>query len=69
MKYKIDALKALKAAGYSTYKLRKDKILGEATIQALREGRPVSYEQISKICALLHCDIGDLLTVNNKEEN
>lgn len=68
MKYKIDVLKALKTAGYSTYKLRKGKILGEATIQALREGRPVSYEQIAKICGLLHCDIGDLLTVD-KEGN
>lgn len=65
MKYKIDVLKAMKDAGYSTYKLRKDKILGEATIQALRESRPVSYEQITRICKLLHCDIGDLLTVTD----
>lgn len=29
IKYKIDVLEALKAAGYTTYKLRQEKILGE----------------------------------------
>lgn len=29
IRYKIDVLNALKEAGYSTYKLRKEKILGE----------------------------------------
>jgi 4-hydroxy-tetrahydrodipicolinate reductase len=35
--YKIDVLKALKEAGYNTSRLRKDKIMGEATIQKIRE--------------------------------
>ena len=33
IKYKIEIMKALKDAGYSTYRLRKEKILGEATLQ------------------------------------
>lgn len=31
--YKIDVLSALKEKGYSTYKLRKEKLLGESVIQ------------------------------------
>lgn len=61
IKYKIDVLEALKVAGYSTYKLRKDKLIGEATIQRIRNGEPVSWENISTLCALLNCQPGDLL--------
>ena len=59
--YKIDVLQALKDAGYSTYKLRKDKIFAEATLQAFRVGDMVSYNTIAKLCELLNCDVGDLL--------
>ena len=61
IKYKIDVLAKLKEAGYSTYRIRKDKLLGEATLQSLRERKPVSWENISKICELLHCQPGDIL--------
>lgn len=61
IKYKVDVLAKLKDAGYSTYRLRNDKILGEATIQKLRKSEPVSWENISTICALLNCQIGDIL--------
>lgn len=59
--YKIDVLEALKEAGYTTYKLRKEKIMGEATLQQLREGRLVSWANMDTICDLLNCQPGDLL--------
>ena len=55
IKYKIDIIFALKEAGYSTYKIRKCKLLGEATLQKIRTGLPISWENISTICALLNC--------------
>lgn len=61
IEYKIDILKALKDAGYSSTRLRKEKIIGEATIQRLRHKQSVSFEVLSKICDLLNCQIGDLL--------
>lgn len=61
IQYKFDILSKLKEAGYSTYKLRKEKLLGEATIQKLRNGEPVSWENISTICELLGCQPGDLI--------
>ena len=61
VKYKIDILAALKEKGYSTYKLRKDKLLAEATIQTIRGGGLVSWENISRICSMLNCQPGDIL--------
>ena len=61
IKYKTDILKLLKESGYSTYRLRKEKILGEATIQKIRNQELVSWENISTICGLIHCQPGDIL--------
>ena len=66
--YKIDVLKALKEAGYNTSRLRKDKIMGEATIQKLRENQLASWATIDTICRLLDCNIGDILE-HVKESN
>lgn len=59
--YTFDVLDALNKAGYTTYRLRKDKIMGERTIQQLRTGQPVSLETIATICRLLNCQPGDVL--------
>lgn len=61
IKYKIDVLAALKAAGYTTYRLRKEKILGESTMQQFRAGEIVSTENLSRICELLNYQPGDIL--------
>ena len=59
--YKIDILQALKAAGYNTSILRKEKLMGEATIQKLRKGELVSWANINTICQLLNCQPGDII--------
>lgn len=59
--YKKPILPELKAAGYSTARLRKEKIIGEATIQQLREGKLVSWRLMEMICKILRCQPGDLL--------
>lgn len=61
VEYKINVLSELKARGYSPARLRKEKILGEATIQRLREKKSVSFDVLAKICKLLGCQIGDIL--------
>lgn len=59
--YKLDILAALKEAGYNTNRLRKEKLLSEGVIQALRESKYISLQNVSKICELLDCQPGDLL--------
>ena len=61
IQYKIDILDALKGAGYNTTRLRKEKLLSEGVIQALREEKYISLQNISKICELLNCQPGALL--------
>lgn len=61
VRFKIDVLAALKAKGYSSYKMRKERLMGEATIQQLRKGELVSWESIGRICAMLDCQPGDIL--------
>ncbi len=61
MQFKIDVLEALKAKGYTTYILRKENILSQSTLQKLREGKGLSWENIERICGLLECQPGDLM--------
>lgn len=67
IKYKIDVLAALKAKGYSTTRIRKEKLIGEATMQRLRRKQSVSFDVLSKLCDLLECNIGDILTNENEQ--
>ena len=61
IRYKLDILEALKSKGFSTYKLRKDKLLSEGVIQSLRSHKMISLENVGQLCALLDCQPGDLL--------
>ena len=68
IRYKIDVLAALKEKGFSTYKIRKDKLLAESTVQALRMSAMVSLENIARICEWLECQPGDILEYVPDEE-
>ena len=61
VQYKRDILADLKEAGYSTNKMRREKLLGESVLQQLRKGELVSWANISRICAMLNCQPGDIL--------
>ena len=67
VRYKIDILEALKKKGYSSYRLRKEKLLSERTMQALRDGHDVSFKSLGRICQLLECDIADILILDKEE--
>ena len=67
LKWKVDILAKLKAAGYSTYKIRQDKIFGQRVVQQLRNGDPVSWEVLSRLCNLLDCQPGDLVEFTKEE--
>lgn len=59
--YSIDVLLALKNAGYNTNRIRKEKIMGEATLQKIRAGEMISWKNIEVICKLLECQPGDIV--------
>lgn len=67
LKFKIDVLEALKEKGYSSYILRKEKLLSESTIQKLRSGEGISWDNVETLCKLLDCDISAILEYQKDE--
>ena len=61
IKYKIDVMNELKKAGYSSTRLRREKLLGESYMTQIRNGELVSWKSIETICTLLHCQPGDII--------
>ena len=59
--YKIDVLALLKSKGYSTYRLRKERILGEAVIHKLRNSEGVGWSTLETLCNLLSCQPSDIV--------
>lgn len=67
LSYKIDVISELKNAGYSTYRIRKEKLLSESTMQKFRNKESVSWENIEILCKLLNCQPGDILEYESDE--
>ena len=65
--YKIDVLVALKRKGYTTYKLRAEKLLSESTIQKLRKKKGVAWDNLETLCELLDCQPADLIAYEKGE--
>ena len=61
LQFKVDILETLKEKGYSSYTLRKENILSQSTIQKLREGKGLAWDNIERLCMLLDCQPGDLI--------
>jgi len=61
IKYKIDIIQALKNKGYSTYKIRKEKIFNESQLQQMRENKILAQDALNKVCTLLNVQPGDIL--------
>ena len=61
LRYKMNVLDALRERGYTSYRIRQDKIIGERQLQQIREGELVSLACLDKLCALLDCQPGDLM--------
>ncbi len=61
IRYKVDIMEELKKKGYSSTKIRNDKLIGQSYLQQLRHGELVSWKTLDTICALLECQPGDLI--------
>ncbi len=59
--YKFNVLQALRDSGYNTTRLRKEKLLGENSIQYLRENKMVGTKALNSICKLLDMQPGNII--------
>lgn len=70
MPMKYDKLFAfMKEKGLTTYKIRKEHIITETTLQKLREGKNVTTDSISALCAALGCQPGDIMEYVEEENS
>ena len=52
----------LKDKGYSTYRIRQEKLIGQATLSALKNGTGgLDAKTIARLCEVLDCQPGDLM--------
>jgi putative transcriptional regulator len=65
--YKVDILAELKKKGYSSTRIREEKLIGQSYLQQLRRGELVSWKTLDTICALLECQPGDLIEFQKEE--
>lgn len=60
VRYKFNLLEALREAGWSQNKLMDQKIFSSGTLQYMRYEKLIGWKSIDKVCALLHCQPGDI---------
>ncbi len=52
----------LEENGWTTYKIRKEKLIGQGTLTALKNGTGgLDSKTISRLCGTLNCQPGDLM--------
>ena len=61
IQYKVDILAELKKKGYSSTRIREEKLIGQSYLQQLRRGELVYWKTLDTICFLLECQPGDLI--------
>lgn len=61
IRYKVDIMAELKAKGYSSTRIREEKLIGQSYLQQIRHGELVSWKTLDTICSLLDCQPGDLI--------
>ncbi len=61
IRYKVDIMAELKKKGFSSTKIREEKLIGQSYLQQIRHGELVSWKTLDTICALLECQPGDLI--------
>lgn len=67
IRYKVDILARLKENGYSSTRIREEKLIGQSYLQQIRHGELVSWKALDTICSLLDCQPGDLLEYAKEE--
>ena len=59
--YKENIMDKLKEKGYSSTRLRKEKLLGESYMSQIRRGDMISWAALDTVCTLLDCQPGDII--------
>ncbi len=69
IRYKIDIMAELKKRGYSSARIREEKLIGQSYLQQIRHGELVSWKTLDMICSLLNCQPGDIIEYVREPED
>lgn len=61
LQWRLNALDLLKENGYTTYRIRKEKIFSESSVQNFRHNKPVSWNDLESLCRLTGKQPGKLI--------
>jgi len=62
MPIKYDKMLALmEKKGVTSYTVKKDNLIGQATFKKIKQGGDIDTRTIAKLCALLECQPGDIM--------
>lgn len=66
--YKIDVIKALAEKGFTTTKIRREKLLSEGTLQRLRKKENINTSTLNDVCIMLRCQPSEIIEVVASDE-
>ena len=59
--WRTNPLELLKEHGYSTYRIRKENLFNETTVQNLRHEKSISFKDLDEICRLTGKPVSKLI--------
>ena len=60
-------LKKMDEQGITSYTIKKDNVIGQATFKKIKDGGDIDTRTIAKLCKLLNCQPGDILEYVEEE--
>lgn len=54
-------LELMQEKGLTTYKIRKENIISQSALTAIKQGKGITTDTIAKLCKALDCQPGDIL--------
>ena len=59
--YSKNNIEELGKKGYTTYRIKQEKIFNQTQLQQLRDNKLLTQDNLNKLCELLECQPGDIL--------
>lgn len=61
IRWRVEPLALLKECGYSTYRIRKENLFNQTTVQNLHYQKPISFKDLDTLCRLTGKQPGKLI--------
>lgn len=68
-RFKMDIIELLKENGYNTTRIRKEKLIGEKTMQDMKRGIVPGIKTLDTLCRILEMQPGNLIKYVEDKNN